>query len=140
MSVQPSKGWKIFQDALSLYLEQMGYECTYPDIRFHKQGAEQRSFFVLPLCDIERLQSARKEAKDYRSPVFFLIADKRENPCLGNDALSDENKKKFFGNPKFGNISKAILSAEIITTTTSKDSNANRSFQNVVNVLDVIEA
>jgi len=114
-----------------LYLETEGFR-SFGKCCFQKNG---RKFFILPLCRLEELRDLRKETRDYDSPVIFLISAESEMPAPYNKKMPKDHRKELFGNPEFGNISKAILSAEIITTT-SKDSNVYRSFQNVVKVLD----
>lgn len=129
---QTKSGWTVFKDALTLYLEAEGCKPIKGERYFQK---DERKFFILPMCELEKLRDLRKETPDYDSPVIFLISGESERPDVYNKKMPKNHRKELFGNPEFGNISKAILPAEIITTT-SKDSNVYRSFQNVVKVLD----
>lgn len=128
-SKQAWSAWEIFSQALSLYLPLEGFSID-SNYRFSKEA---HSFFILPLCKLEVLRKLRIDSDDYISPVIFLIAGENEYPNAfkyGKPGARDENRDELFGNPKFGNIAKAVLAAELMCM-------SEGTFINVVDAMDI---
>jgi len=135
---ESKSGWNVLHDALALYLKS---EQIQPDpICRNCFEKGNNKFFVLPLCELERLRDIRQTTKDYDSPVIFLISNKDEMPYRFNKKIQKKDREELFGNPRFGNISQAILRGEILTPPPPKnsreDSKNNCTFQQFLNVND----
>jgi len=109
-----SKRWDGFEKLLIKLLKLNGFGYKKSLFFSSKNG---RSFFILPLCKIDDLRGFRQDNNyDFSSPAIFLISGEHENPFKDNPYLNKDILTKYFGNPKFGNIKKAILFAEIDDT------------------------
>ena len=141
------KSWENYQHALTCILSDKGIKpkpvagkVQTPSYYFGDDKGK-NTFFLLPLRQIENLRNLRKKANnnngDYSSPVIFLTTGAHEKPDSNGEWLwlrNDKAWKEMFGNPHYGNISQAILKAEVPTDKFRGPSSFH--FFNILNIFE----
>lgn len=107
-----SDSWDMTLKSISLYLETIGYTESSEKQYCYNNNDNGNSFILIPIAKVRELRNLRHNSQQ-TPPVIFLIKGKQENPFRNNDALFPHTKEIYFGNPKYGNIEKAILFAEL---------------------------